>query len=93
MLQREILCVCLSVRVSVCLSVCSNYSVTDRGTNIKLGTIDHHPVLSVISSVNAFADFDMDIMAFASLFRFIRFTKGFLFQTVTTFIHSFTLVT
>ena len=107
--------VCLSVFLCVCLSVCLNSSETDRGTNIKLGTIDHHPVLSVISvfvmssllipfgalahywldisSVNAFANFDMDIIAFASLFRFIRFTKSFLLQMVTTFIHSFILVT
>ena len=32
----------------VCLSVCFNSSKTVKGTSIKLGTIDHRPVVSVI---------------------------------------------
>ena len=35
-------------RNSVYLCVCFNSSETARDTNIKLGTIDHHPVVSVI---------------------------------------------
>ena len=32
---------------TVCVSVCFNSSETAGGTSIKLGTIDHHPVVSV----------------------------------------------
>ena len=36
-------------RNSVCVSVsCFNCSETDKGTSIKLDTIDHHSVVSVI---------------------------------------------
>ena len=34
-------------KVQFCLCVCFNSSETAIGTTIKLGTIDHHPVVSV----------------------------------------------
>ena len=43
--------VCLSVCLSVYVSVCFNSFETTRGTTIKLGTIDHHPVVSVIKEL------------------------------------------
>ena len=42
------LSVCLPVCVSVCLCVCFSSSETSTGTSIKLSTIDHHLVASVI---------------------------------------------
>ena len=37
--------------LSVYLSVCFNSSETTRGTSIKLGTNDHHYVVSVIKGI------------------------------------------